>query len=127
MAEFHKYQKEWDELLRGKTGPVFQYIEKISRQLELLAKAQVGKKTGALQSSIKSQVNIGSTGVVGLIVADNKIAMMHHNGTRAHIITPKVAQTLRFPSRGRMVYTKLVHHPGTKPNRVLTDNLPKVV
>lgn len=127
MAEFHKNEKEWNELLRGKTGPVYKYIEKISRQLEILAKIQVGKKTGALQSSIKSQVQIGSSGIVGTILADNKIAMMHHQGTRAHIITPKIAQTLRFPSRGRMVYTKLVHHPGTKPNRFLTDNLPKVV
>jgi hypothetical protein len=53
--------------------------------------------------------------------------LMHHQGTRPHIIVPRRAQTLRFYSRGRIVYSKLVHHPGTKPNRYLTDNLRRVI
>jgi hypothetical protein len=66
-------------------------------------------------------------GLTAVIGSDNRIALMHHQGTRPHIIMPRRAQTLRFYSRGRIVYSKLVHHPGTKPNRYLTDNLRRVI
>ena len=38
-------------------------------------------------------------------------------------ITPDTAEVLRFSSRGRIVYTRVVRHPGTKPNKYLADNL----
>lgn len=38
-------------------------------------------------------------------------------GTRPHEIRPRTRQYLRFVTAdGRIVFTKLVHHPGTKPN-----------
>jgi hypothetical protein len=37
-----------------------------------------------------------------------------HNGTRPHIIRPRNAQALRFRINGRIVYAKVVMHPGTR-------------
>lgn len=124
--KFVKDKAEWNKLTSQHTGLVGQYIHSITNRLVALAKAQVGVKTGQLQRSIKGNVTT-SGGIVGTVGSDNPIAYLHHEGTRAHIITPRRAHTLRFASRGRIVYTKIVHHPGTKPNRFLTDNLRKVI
>lgn len=37
-----------------------------------------------------------------------------NNGTRPHVIRPRNAQALRFRIGGRVVYAKVVNHPGTK-------------
>ena len=42
------------------------------------------------------------------------------NGTRPHVIRPKRQDgTLRFRIGGKVVYAKIVHHPGTKAQHVL--------
>ena len=50
-------------------------------------------------------------------------ALLHHEGSKPHMIKPDRAQVLRFTSRGRVMYAHSVMHPGTKPNRYLADNL----
>lgn len=128
MASFEKYDAEWNNLLRGKDGMVYKHIDTLTQRLRRLARQQVGKKTMQLYNSIKASTKTSNRGgPIGTVTADNKIALLHHNGTRAHIITPRRQTTLRFPSRGRIVYTKIVHHPGTKPNRFLTDPLRAVI
>lgn len=53
------------------------------------------------------------------------ITSRHHatqwviNGTRPHQIRPVRAQALRFTTGGRIVFAKLVNHPGTQPNDFL--------
>jgi hypothetical protein len=128
MATFEKDLSGWNELLRSKKGDVFKHIDTLTQRLYRLSRRQVGKKTMKLYRSIKASTEIGTRGgPVGTVLADNKIALIHHNGSRAHIIRPRRQTTLRFPSRGRIVYTKLVHHPGTKPNRFLTEPLRSVI
>lgn len=115
-------------VLRGPGGPVWNDVEKRTNRATTLAKAQVGKDTRALVRSISSRVSVGSRGgVTGVVTANDKKAILHHNGAPPHIITARKAQTLRFKSRGKIVYAKVVRHPGTKPNRFLTDPLRKVV
>lgn len=46
-------------------------------------------------------------------------AEMVHDGTRPHIIRPRNAQALRFMVGGRVVYARVVHHPGTRPRPFL--------
>jgi hypothetical protein len=51
---------------------------------------------------------------------------MVHDGTRPHIIRPKRAQALRFRIGGRVVFAKVVHHPGTRPRPFLDKALREV-
>lgn len=114
-------------MTRDPNGEVGRYLEKRAALLRRLARAQVGVKTGRLKQSIQYRIVRQGSGLVAIIGSDNKIALMHHNGTKPHIILPRRAKTLRFFSRGRIVYAQIVHHPGTKHNRYLTDNLHKVI
>jgi hypothetical protein len=55
-------------------------------------------------------------------------ALIHHEGSKPHIIMPRRATMLRFVGRtGQVVFARRVNHPGTKPNRYLADNLPTVM
>ena len=54
----------------------------------------------------------------GVIVAtDDDVWNMLDQGTRRHSIRPRRKRFLRFSAGGRIVYTKHVNHPGTKPRR----------
>lgn len=127
MAVFVMDEKAYKEMMTSPTGEVGRYLTIVGAKLKYLAKYQAGRKTGALAASMNYKLTRDSRGLVALVGSDNKVALMHHNGTRPHIILPRHAQTLRFYSHGRIVYTKVVHHPGTRPNRYLTDNLRKVI
>jgi hypothetical protein len=88
-----------------------------------LAKRQVGKKTGALAMSIKMDHKTARYGQELKIGSGSKIAFLHHEGTRPHLIKPKNAPALVFMSKGRVIRTQLVRHPGTKPNKYLSNQL----
>lgn len=123
IARVTFYRPELDHFLNSPTGDVGKYIRKRGARILIAAKQQVGVDTGALQQSITlvhdrvglfQQVKIGS---------NNEIALIHHEGSRPHIIRPNEQQFLRFRKGTRMVYTREVMHPGTQPNRYLSDNL----
>jgi hypothetical protein len=61
------------------------------------------------------------------IVFDVDYAEAVHNGTRPHIIRPTRAKALRFTIGGRVVYAKVVHHPGTKGKPFLDRALREVL
>ncbi len=127
MARFVLDRAVYDEITKSPTGMVGRHLNKLARRLSVLAKTQVGVKSGALKASISYKVVRNGRGLMAVIGSDNKIALMHHNGTRPHIILPRRSQTLRFYSHGRIVYAQVVRHPGTKPNKYLTDNLRRVI
>lgn len=58
------------------------------------------------------------------------ITVRHHavgyviNGTRPHQIRPVRARALRFTVGGRVVFARLVNHPGTTANDFLNKSLP---
>lgn len=71
--------------------------------------------TGRLRASIRIEARRTLTlRSVYTIGSDVEYAQMVHDGTRPHIIRPKRAKALRFRIGGRIVYAKVVHHPGTK-------------
>jgi hypothetical protein len=61
------------------------------------------------------------------IVFDTDYSAFVNDGTRPHIIRPKNAKVLRFNVGGRVVYAKVVHHPGTRPRPFLDRALREVV
>lgn len=127
MADFRKFEGAWNREFRTPGGMVGQYLDNRGKALVRLAKGQVGVDTGALKRSIDHNVSVNRGGLIVKVTAHNKKALMHHQGTRPHVISARRAQALRFKWHGRIVYARSVNHPGTRPNRYLTDNLPKVI
>ena len=71
-------------------------------------------RSGNLAMSIKKEVGEGKVDIKPLA----PYAVFVEKGTAPHIIRPINARCLAFASGmlGGMVFTRLVHHPGTKPN-----------
>lgn len=127
-----------DQILRSPTGPVVIDMMRRADILQQAAKRQVrlghvhgGGGYGNLRDSIVKRVQTtgGGRGMPRVIVgSQHPIALIHHEGTRPHVIVPVKARALRFPgaTQSGWVFAKIVHHPGTAPNRYLTDNLPLV-
>jgi len=112
-----------DHLLNDPYGPVGRYLFVRGRAIMAGAKSQVGVKTGRLKASIHMRQERAPFGQELRVGSPLSYALMHHEGTRPHIITPNRAKVLRFTSGGRVIYTHAVRHPGTRPNRYLTNYL----
>ena len=71
-------------------------------------------RSGFLAQSIKKTVSEGKVDIKPLA----SYAVFVEKGTASHIIRPVNASCLAFQVGilGGMVFAKLVHHPGTKPN-----------
>jgi hypothetical protein len=116
--------KSLDFLLNDAFGPVGRDLNKRARRVMTAAKAQVGVDTGRLKQSIHVRNhNRTMTGQSIQVGSPVSYALAHHNGTRPHLIVPKTAKVLRFTAGSRVIYTHSVRHPGTRPNKYLTDNL----
>ena len=108
------------------------------------AAAHRGRRPGTLRDSIVKRVTVGGpTGVAVEVGSDDDSALLHHEGTVPHVIRPRqvpltkagtprkrirpgdVKPYLAFywPAVGHVVRTRQVRHPGTRPNRYLTDSL----
>ena len=114
---------ELDFLLNNPSGDVGRYLAGKGRMIKMAAMAQVGVRTGALRASIHMRHLRDSRGQFVRIGSSLNYALAHHEGTKPHLITPNRAQVLRFTRGSTVVYAHSVMHPGTKPNKFLTDNL----
>jgi hypothetical protein len=112
-----------DTLLNKPQGTVGRYLARKGSRITAAARGQAGFKTGQLRASIHMRHMRDTRGQYLKIGSSVPHAYMHHEGTKPHLIMPRKRRTLRFFSKGFMVYAQLVRHPGTKPNRYLTDNL----
>jgi hypothetical protein len=117
------YEKVVDNLLHNPRGMVGKYLSRQGRKVLAAARGQAGFKTGALRSSLHMRHFRDPRGQYIKIGSSVPYALMHHEGTKPHLITPKKRKQLRFYSKGFMVFAQMVRHPGTKPNRYLSDNL----
>lgn len=131
---------EIDRLTQGESGPV---IGHLSRRADLLIEAArrqipVGHVHGGsrgypnLRDTLFKRIQAKAGGGVEIVVgSDHPIALIHHEGTRPHLIMPRPERLAVNPdarlvfqtSSGQVVFARRVHHPGTRPNRYLTDNL----
>lgn len=127
MATFQKDIIGWNHVLRNPKGIVGTHMNSVGRKVTRLAKVQVGVDTGDLKRSISYKIRTAPGGFLVTVTASDSKALMHHQGTKPHIITPKKAKALRFQQHGKIVYARIVHHPGTKANRFLTDPMRTVV
>ncbi|MCW4044811.1 MAG: hypothetical protein NWE94_04765 [Candidatus Bathyarchaeota archaeon] len=105
---------EFEEVAEKLSGPVKQkLIERLAEIAWAQAFWNAPRKTGYLASTIVKQTGDGEAQIEALAPYTTYVV----NGTRPHIIRPVNASVLAFQSAsGKMVFTRLVHHPGTKPN-----------
>jgi hypothetical protein len=123
MATIIFRRKELDTLLNSPLGLVGRHLAAKGRKIVVAAKAQVGVDTGRLRASIHMRHLRSAAGQYIEVGSSVRHALAHHEGTRPHMIVPNRARVLRFSAGGRVVYTHMVRHPGTRPNKYLTDNL----
>jgi hypothetical protein len=75
-------------------------------------------------SGIRTRVDYRADGPVGVITSTHPASIYVVNGTAKHIIRPRrPGGVLRFTVNGRIIYAKIVHHPGTKPNNFMIEAL----
>jgi hypothetical protein len=107
----------------GDRRDLWRYIERNLRRTVFAAKRDVGVRTGALRASISGYHLGNSTGQYAGVRATKSYALMHHEGTRPHLIKASAAPKLVFVSKSRVIMTPIVKHPGSKPNPFLAKNL----
>jgi hypothetical protein len=126
------------QFLRGPNGPVLRRMiedgELVKREAQRLvgvyrppdaySAANRRRRPGTLRDSIVKRVHAGAQPYVE-VGSDDPIALIHHEGTVPHVIRARRAPRLVFfwGKVGKVVAFKSVNHPGTKPNRYLTNAL----
>ena len=126
--QFNLTNITWDRtqlglLLDSPAGPVGRDLARRGRKVLIAATMRVGVDTGRLKKSLKMTHERGTRGQFVMVGSKLNYALMHHEGTRPHIITPNRAQVMVFNKGPRVIYATSVRHPGTKANRYLKDNL----
>lgn len=114
-------------ILNSPTGEVGREVRKRGEIARTFARAKVGKRTGALAMSLYIEQSTAIAGQKMSIGSNLPYALAHHEGTRPHLIHARGAEVLRFSSKGRIVYSRAVMHPGTRPNRYLADAVPLIL
>lgn len=107
-------------------GMVSNHLTKIGRRIVRDARRQVGVRTGKLRNSIELNHIAFREGAAIKIGSRLHYAYLHHEGSKPHVITPNPPnQVLVFGKGSRVVHARVVNHPGTRPNRYLSDQLRK--
>lgn len=117
------YPAALKSFLDSPAGPLWGQVEKRARLAQLRAKKQAGFKTGRLRASIYKNHTMTSYGQKVEIGSNVDYAFNHHQGTRPHVIVGSPGKNLVFVKNGRVINTKSVFHPGTKPNPYLSNQL----
>lgn len=124
------------EFVRSPQGPIFRQMVEDGNLVKREAQRLVGysqpdplgrpyRKANHLRDTIVTRM-VEKGGVpVMMVGSEDPIALLHHEGTVPHPIHARRAPFLVFwwERQNRLVVTKSVNHPGTRPNRYLTNAL----
>jgi len=86
-------------------------VETAADYAEAIMASKVPVRTGRLLGSIQKRTQ-GSEAVIG---PTEPYAVYVEYGTAPHVILPVFSKVLAFEVGGKMVFTSIVHHPGTRP------------
>lgn len=115
------------DLRRVLRGASMRELREVAPRVVNRAKVLAPVDTGRLRASIGPAVysRTWTLRPQATIEAGVDYAKFVHDGTRPHVIRPVRAQALRFTVGNRVVYAKVVHHPGTRArpflDRALTE------
>lgn len=124
------------DFLRSPSGPLYRRMIEDGNLVKREAKRLVGysqpdplgrprRKPNHLRDTIVTRMTERDGLPYMLVGSDDPIALLHHEGTQPHPIYASRAPFLVFwwERENRLVVTKSVNHPGTRPNRYLTNAL----
>lgn len=105
------------------TAQALSLVDRAARAVEMAARAEAPKRTGALAASIHTVLSPGSMSASASVGSDLDYALAVHEGTRAHIIRPdRPGGVLYFDGR----FAEEVHHPATRGQPFLMTPLESV-
>lgn len=107
----------------GDAQDLWKYLEKRKLVAVAGAKGMAGFKTGRLRKNITGRHLGNMMGQFVTIGADVPYALLHHEGTKPHVITPVNGRFLSFRRGAQVIFTEKVFHPGTRPNPYLRAQL----
>lgn len=116
-----------DHLLNQPSGDVGRHLYEIGLKVQAGAKLLVRRRTGRLSRSIYVNRGRDARSQYVMVGSNLRYAYDVHEGTRPHVIAPHNGRILRFRQGGRVVYARLVHHPGSRGRKYLTIPLSRVV
>jgi len=103
------------DLTRAIRGASRAELREAGRQVVNRARVLAPVDTGRLRASIKADPPRLLTFRPSVTIGSNvEYAEFVNDGTRPHIIRPRRGRALRFVVGGRVVYARVVHHPGTR-------------
>lgn len=106
-------RRKLDILARRGSGVI---VARVTRKTATIA---AGLAPGGMKDKIRPIIT-GGANPLGIVMVDHPAASFVLQGTKPHDIRPrKPGGYLRFEIGGDVIYTKLVHHPGTKANNFL--------
>jgi hypothetical protein len=88
------------------------FIREVTAEGFHILQGEAPAKAGKLRQSIQQR----SLGLEGEVTVGAPYVVFVASGTRPYLIRPVRARALRFVVDGAIVFSTLVHHPGTKPN-----------
>jgi hypothetical protein len=108
-------------------GSVGRHLRKIGLEILGGARAMVGVRSGNLRRSLHMRQGLRGRVQYVTVGSNLRYAEAHHEGTRAHRITPRDGRVMRFNVGGTVVYARRIDHPGTKPRKYLTIPMTRAV
>jgi len=123
MARVKFYDSVLDNFLNNPNGEVGRFLKGKGMEIQSLAKAKVGVRTGKLRNSLHMRHMRDARSQYVWVGSTLDYALAHHEGIAPRTIVSKGGKALRFVSRGQIVYAHSAQHPGTKANRYLSDAL----
>jgi hypothetical protein len=119
-VQFNLDRGRIERMLHLPGGLVYRNMERRLRRVEAEAKRRA---PGSMGAGIRSSIRSNGGDFQGVITSTHPATIYVVGGTRPHIIRPVRARALRFTVGGRVVYAKIVHHPGTAANNFLAASL----
>jgi HK97 gp10 family phage protein len=114
------------QLLEGPSGSVQAKLRDVATDVAAACRREAPVVTGKLRDSIVVRPGATTSRVGWSVVADTDYSLAVEKGTQPHVIVPRRASVLRFPTKTGVVYTTKVNHPGTKANPFMEKALRSV-
>lgn len=112
-----------ERVLFGPGGYARRVTESAAKRIARRARVLAPVRTGRLRRSIAATeaARTGKAEMTAEVTASAAHAVFVHEGTRRHVIKARTGGALRFNHNGQLVFARSVDHPGTSPNRFLTQ------